>query len=63
MSNHTKDDLYEWNKIWVNQSGRPVFGYKADYSRNKINRFVISGSRIGSIALLATEFYAEIDLR
>jgi aminopeptidase N len=42
LSTHCKDDLYEWNKIWVNQAGRPVFDYQVEYSGHKISRFVIT---------------------
>ncbi|MBG6233640.1 aminopeptidase N [Pedobacter sp. CAN_A7] len=42
LSKHTKDDLYEWNKTWVNQAGRPVFNYQVNYSGNKINKFIIT---------------------
>jgi aminopeptidase N len=42
LSTHSKEDLYEWNKIWVNQAGRPVFDYQVDYSGNNITRFVIT---------------------
>lgn len=29
--------MHEWNKVWVNQPGRPVFDYRVNYSGNKIS--------------------------
>jgi aminopeptidase N len=42
LSTYSQDDLYEWNKIWVNQAGRPVFNYQVNYSGNKIRKFMIT---------------------
>lgn len=42
LSKHSKADLYAWNKVWVNQPGRPVFDYAVNYSGNKISSFSIS---------------------
>jgi len=42
LSKYSKTDLYNWNKVWVNLPGRPVFNYKMDYNRNKISRFVLT---------------------
>lgn len=42
LSKYSKTDLYKWNKVWVNQSGRPVFDYKISYNGNKISDFNIS---------------------
>src|SRR3954468_17961384 len=28
LSKHTTSDLFKWNKVWVNEAGRPVFTYK-----------------------------------
>ncbi len=41
LSKYSKTDLYSWNRVWVNQSGRPVFDYKITYSGNKISKLVI----------------------
>jgi len=42
LSKHTKTDLYAWNKVWVNQPGRPVFDYNISYAGNKISHFTIT---------------------
>ena len=42
LSSHTTADLYAWNKVWVNQPGRPVFNDDIVYSDNKIVKFSIS---------------------
>lgn len=42
LSKHSKVDLYAWNKVWVNQPGRPVFNYSVNYSGNKISNFSIT---------------------
>lgn len=42
LSHHTKADLYTWNKVWVHDTGRPVFDADVKYSNNQISRFVLS---------------------
>ncbi|MDN5288854.1 MAG: aminopeptidase [Mucilaginibacter sp.] len=42
LSKYTATDLYNWNKVWVNQTGRPVFDYDVSYVANKISKFTIS---------------------
>ncbi len=42
LSKHTKFDLYQWNQVWVNQAGRPVFDYNVVYQNGKISSFTIS---------------------
>jgi aminopeptidase N len=37
LSKYTKSDLYSWNKVWVNEPGRPVFNYEIKYDGDKIN--------------------------
>lgn len=37
LSKYTKSDLYGWNKVWVNQPGRPIFSYEVKYKDNKIS--------------------------
>ena len=41
LSKYSTTDLYSWNRVWVNQPGRPVFDYKITYSGNKISKLVI----------------------
>lgn len=41
LSKYSTTNLYSWNKVWVNQPGRPVFNYKITYAGNKISKLVI----------------------
>ena len=38
MDKHTPADLQRWNKVWVNESGRPVIDYAVTYKHDKIRR-------------------------
>lgn len=42
LSKHTTTDLHKWNKVWVNEPGRPVFDYHITYNGSKIKSLVIS---------------------
>ncbi|WP_461095041.1 M1 family metallopeptidase [Spirosoma gilvum] len=42
LDTHTPADLQAWNKVWVNETGRPKFSYQWDGKGGTINRFVIS---------------------
>ncbi|MBV8327800.1 M1 family aminopeptidase [Chryseobacterium sp.] len=42
LDNHTPEDLQSWNKVWVNDPGRPVIDYKVKYKANIIEHFTIS---------------------
>ncbi|CAM3825740.1 M1 family aminopeptidase [Mucilaginibacter galii] len=42
LSKHTKFNLYDWNKVWVNQPGRPQFDYNITYTGNKISRLTLT---------------------
>jgi len=42
LSQHTTTNLYTWNKVWVNQPGRPVFDYHINYTSNKIGNLTIT---------------------
>lgn len=42
LSKHTKFNLYQWNQVWVNQPGRPLFDYNVTYRSGKISNFTIS---------------------
>ena len=42
LSKHTKFNLYQWNQVWVNEPGRPVFNYRITYQAGKISNFTIS---------------------
>ncbi|MGY0036977.1 M1 family aminopeptidase [Pedobacter sp. NJ-S-72] len=39
---HTPVDLEKWNKVWVNESGRPVIDYKIVYAGNKISALTLT---------------------
>ena len=38
----TPTDLTAWNRVWVSETGRPVFTYQMDGRGGKIKRFVIN---------------------
>jgi len=42
LSKYSKTNLYAWNKVWVNQPGRPVFNYTVKYAGHKISSFAIT---------------------
>ncbi|WP_342647987.1 M1 family aminopeptidase [Mucilaginibacter sp. CSA2-8R] len=42
LSKHTKFNLHQWNQVWVNQPGRPVFDYNIAYQSGKISAFTIN---------------------
>ncbi|GAA4202551.1 M1 family aminopeptidase [Pedobacter jeongneungensis] len=42
LSQYTKSDLYSWNKVWVNEPGRPVFSYEIKYEGDKISDLSLS---------------------
>jgi aminopeptidase N len=39
---YTPTDLKAWNRVWVNETGRPKFTYQLDQKDGKISRFVIT---------------------
>ncbi len=41
LDKYSDDDLQEWNKVWVNEPGRPVIDYTIEYKRKKIKRFTV----------------------
>lgn len=42
LSKYTKSDLYSWNKVWVNQPGRPIFDYEIKYDGDKISNLILT---------------------
>ncbi|RZK64494.1 MAG: aminopeptidase, partial [Pedobacter sp.] len=42
LNKFSSTDLLAWNRVWVNQPGRPVFQYKIIYNGNKIKQFRIT---------------------
>ncbi|MCT3922686.1 aminopeptidase [Elizabethkingia anophelis] len=42
LDNQTSEDLQSWNKVWVNEPGRPIIDYTIKYKGNKIENFKIS---------------------
>lgn len=41
LDKYADADLQEWNKVWVNDSGRPVVDYRMEQKEGKISRFTI----------------------
>lgn len=52
LSKYSKADLYAWNKVWVNQPGRPVFDYSVKYTAGKIGSFTLSQHPESGVARL-----------
>ncbi|MBC8152852.1 MAG: aminopeptidase, partial [Bacteroidetes bacterium] len=42
LDSHTPVDLQTWNRVWVNETGRPKFSYQLDSQGSTISRFAIS---------------------
>ncbi|WP_158797455.1 M1 family aminopeptidase [Pedobacter sp. L105] len=42
LDRYTPADLEKWNKVWVNESGRPVISYTISYKNGKINSFLLN---------------------
>ncbi|NRF40260.1 M1 family aminopeptidase [Pedobacter foliorum] len=42
LDKYTEADLQKWNKVWVNEVGRPVIDYTIEKANNKIKKFVIT---------------------
>lgn len=42
LSKYSKSDLFSWNKVWVNEPGRPIFRYHIEYEQDKISHFTLS---------------------
>ncbi|WP_312306088.1 M1 family aminopeptidase [Chryseobacterium sp.] len=42
LDRRTEEDLQSWNKVWVNDPGRPVVEYKVKYKGDKIKNFTVS---------------------
>ncbi|WP_336687391.1 M1 family aminopeptidase [Chryseobacterium bernardetii] len=41
LDKHTPKDLQSWNKVWVNEPGRPVIDYDVKYNGDTIERFTV----------------------
>lgn len=41
LDQYTDEDLQSWNKVWVNDPGRPVFDNEIQYKGNTIDHFTI----------------------
>ncbi|MBO0951302.1 M1 family aminopeptidase [Fibrella forsythiae] len=39
---YTPSDLLRWNRVWVNETGRPRFSYQLKTSQHRISQFVVS---------------------
>ncbi|TCD27015.1 aminopeptidase [Pedobacter psychrodurus] len=44
LSKYSKSDLISWNKVWVNEPGRPVFSYDIKYNGYKISDLSLNQS-------------------
>jgi len=42
LDGYTPADLQTWNRVWVNETGRPAFNYQLKTDQRKITQFVIS---------------------
>jgi aminopeptidase N len=42
LSKYSSADLYNWNRVWVNQPGRPVFDQQVTYTGNNIGSLTIN---------------------
>jgi aminopeptidase N len=42
LNKHSDVDLLNWNKVWVNEAGRPIFDYQISFKGNKISKLTIS---------------------
>lgn len=42
LNKYAPVDLLAWNKVWVNDNGRPVFSDQVEYNHDKISRFIIT---------------------
>lgn len=41
LDKYADEDLQQWNKVWVNEPGRPVIDYSIKYEGSKISKFRI----------------------
>jgi aminopeptidase N len=41
LDDYTPEDLQRWNKVWVNEPGRPVIDYKLEVTNNKITKLTV----------------------
>jgi aminopeptidase N len=42
LDKHADADLQQWNKVWVNESGRAIVDYSIEKKAGKIERFVLT---------------------
>jgi aminopeptidase N len=65
LAKYSKYDLFSWNKVWVNQPGRPVINYSIRYNGSKIGQLNITQrpetgkDRIWPQAFAVTLIYAD----
>ncbi|MDQ0638981.1 aminopeptidase N [Pedobacter sp. W3I1] len=61
LSKYSKSDLLSWNKVWVNEPGRPVFSYDIRYNGDKISNLIISqNSEIGQARVWPQSFTVKL---
>jgi aminopeptidase N len=42
LDQYTPEDLQKWNRVWVNEPGRPLIDYKIETANNKITKLTVS---------------------
>jgi aminopeptidase N len=42
LNKYSSLDLLAWNKVWVNEKGRPVINYQMDLKDGKVQKFIVS---------------------
>ncbi|OQP55857.1 aminopeptidase [Niastella yeongjuensis] len=58
LAKYSKYDLPGWNKVWVNQPGRPVFDYTISYKGDKIDKLNITQSPEAGAARIWPQTFA-----
>jgi aminopeptidase N len=65
LARYSKYDLQSWNKVWVNQPGRPIFDYTISYKEDQIEKLNITqrpeagAARIWPQSFAVTLVYAD----
>ncbi|WP_412469104.1 M1 family metallopeptidase [Pedobacter sp. KLB.chiD] len=61
LSKYSQNDLLSWNKVWVNEPGRPVFSYRIAYDKNKISHFSLrQNSEMGQLRVWPQSFTVKL---
>lgn len=57
LDRHCRADLQAWNKVWVNESGRPVISYKQVMNNGRITDFVVTQKAEDGSAKIWPQFF------